>query len=49
MIETYYEEMLENGVLEMKDDYNFKDDIFYSENKQSEKKKSKTDVSFFIN
>jgi hypothetical protein len=40
--------MLENCVLEMKDDYDFKDEIHYSENKQNEKKKSKTDVSFFL-
>lgn len=48
IIETYYEEMLESGVLEMKDDYDFKDEIHYSENKQNEKKKSKADVSFFF-
>lgn len=35
--------MLECGILDMKDDYDFKD---CSENKQNEKRKSKIDVSF---
>lgn len=38
--ELYYKEMFECDVLDMKDDYDFKD-----ENKQNEKKKSKFDVS----
>ncbi|XP_060860672.1 testis-expressed protein 2 isoform X2 [Metopolophium dirhodum] len=42
---SYYEEMLECGISDMKDDYDFKNEVSYSENKQNEKKKSKTDVS----
>lgn len=37
--------MLECGVLDIKDDYNFKDNTCYFENKQNEKKKLKNDVS----
>lgn len=39
--------MLESGVLEMKDDYDFKDEVTNSENKENENKKLKTNVSFF--
>lgn len=42
---SYYEEMLECGISDMKDDYDFKNEVSYSENKQNEKKKSKSDVS----
>lgn len=38
--------MLECGVLDMKDDYDFKDEYYCPENKQNEKRKSKVDVSF---
>lgn len=38
--------MLDCGALDLKDDYEFKDEVCYSENKQNEKKKSKLDVSF---
>ncbi|XP_027836909.2 testis-expressed protein 2 isoform X2 [Aphis gossypii] len=41
---SYYEEMLECGISDMKDDYDFKNEVNYSENKQNEKKKLKTDV-----
>lgn len=40
--------MLECDVLNVKDDYDFKDEVCYSENKQNEKKKSKPDVSFIM-
>lgn len=40
--------MLECGVLDLKDDYEFKDEVCYSENKQNERKKSKIDVSFIF-
>jgi len=40
--------MLECGLLDIKDDYDFNDKVCYSESKQNEKKKSKTDVSFVI-
>jgi len=36
--------MLECGISDMKDDYDFKNEANYSENKQNEKKKLKTDV-----
>lgn len=37
--------MLECGIFDIKDDYDSKDDICNSENKQNENKKSKIDVS----
>lgn len=40
--------MLECGILDMKDDYDFKDEYYCPENKQNEKRKSKVDVSFLI-
>lgn len=42
----YYDDMLECGLIDIKDDYDFKDKVCYSESKHNEKKKSKTDVSF---
>jgi len=48
IVESYYEEMLECGISDMKDDYDFKNEVSYSENKQNEKKKSKSDVSLII-
>lgn len=38
--------MLECDVLDMKDDYDFKDKTSYFDNKQNERKKIKNDVSF---
>lgn len=40
VLETYYDEMLECDVLDVKDEYDFKDKLC-----QSEKKKLKLDVS----
>lgn len=40
--------MLECGISDMKDDYDFKNEVNYSENKQNEKKKSKSDVSLIV-
>lgn len=40
--------MLESNVLNMKDDYDFKDKTSYFDNKQNERKKIKNDVSYFI-
>jgi len=40
--------MLECGVSDMKDDYDFKNEVNYSENKQNEKKKLKTDVCIIV-
>lgn len=48
IIGIHYEDMLECGLTDIKDDYDFNDKVCYSESKQSEKKKSKTDVSFVI-
>lgn len=40
--------MLECGISDMKDDYDFKNEVNYFENKQNEKKKSKSEVSLII-
>lgn len=40
--------MLECGISDMKDEYDFKNEVNYSENKQNEKKRSKSDVSLII-
>jgi len=40
--------MLECGLSDMKDDYDFKNEANYSENRKNEKKKSKSDVSLII-
>lgn len=45
---TFYEDMLECGVIDINDDLDFKDKVCYSENKSNEKKKSKIDVSFIF-
>lgn len=37
------------GVFNMKDDYDFKDEVCYSENKSNDRKKTKIDVSFITN
>lgn len=39
---------MECGVSEMKDEYDYKNEVNNTENKQIEKKKSKTDVSLVV-
>lgn len=41
--------MLRCGAFDMKDDYDFKDEVHYSENKLIDRKKTKVDVSCKIN